>query len=254
MNPEQDMTGMTPRERSAETKRRRTRAKFIDAGVFVLGEDGPAARIEDIAVEAGLSVPTFYTYYESRSAFIAVVFYQTVCSKIDHALILPRSDKDVPDTLDRFLRATNEAIREHPNIIKAALAARYDPMPELNDIYMTGEGRINIWYLFSNLASNLLSACNAWAYDGDITHADNQPQRRAAQALVVGMLDMAVFHPDTHDLEQLIPLMRELADIKELPTANEDDPEYIAALLERHAKGAARPPKGTKANGKQKNR
>lgn len=72
---------MDPHSRAGETKKRRTREKLIHACDYVMREQGMSAKVEAIAEEAGVSVPTFYNFYSSRNrlcldALKEVVFKQ----------------------------------------------------------------------------------------------------------------------------------------------------------------------------------
>ncbi|MBK3559783.1 TetR/AcrR family transcriptional regulator [Streptomyces sp. MBT56] len=65
------------RQRAAETKRRRTRNKLVDAAVKLFEDGGwELARMEDVAVEAGVSVATAYNHFKTKTALI-----EAVCSR-----------------------------------------------------------------------------------------------------------------------------------------------------------------------------
>jgi len=62
------MTEQSPRERAAETKRRRTRDNLILSADALTQRDGLNVRAEDVAQQAGVSVATFYNVFPTRGA------------------------------------------------------------------------------------------------------------------------------------------------------------------------------------------
>ena len=72
--------------RAAETKRRRNRAKLIQAADDVMREEGLTATVEGIAKAAGLSTATFYTFYTSRNALCIDAFTEAVVTPLERML------------------------------------------------------------------------------------------------------------------------------------------------------------------------
>lgn len=56
----------SPRQRAAETKRRRTRVALLDAATAVFSEHGWQARMEDVAQRAGIGAATAYNHFPSK--------------------------------------------------------------------------------------------------------------------------------------------------------------------------------------------
>ena len=82
----------------------RTRAAIIEAAARVLGDDA-SARLDDVAVSAGVSRATVYRYFASREELIAALFhaaYQEVVWRITDAGI---DDVPFPEALARVARA-----------------------------------------------------------------------------------------------------------------------------------------------------
>lgn len=69
---------LDPRVRAAETKKRRTRAKLIQACELMMRDRGMSATVDEIAHEAGVSPPTFYNFYKSRGELCVDAFTELV--------------------------------------------------------------------------------------------------------------------------------------------------------------------------------
>lgn len=82
----------------------RTRAAILEAAGRVLGEDA-SARLDDVAVSAGVSRATLYRYFASREELLAALFqeaYQEIVCRIRDAGI---GDVPFPEALARVARA-----------------------------------------------------------------------------------------------------------------------------------------------------
>lgn len=75
---EEEVAELTARQRSAETKKRWTRERMVQAAARVIAEDGLSFKPEDVAEEAGVSVATYYNVFKSRNDVFRNVFWDTV--------------------------------------------------------------------------------------------------------------------------------------------------------------------------------
>ncbi len=249
---------MSPRQRSAETKRRRSRQAIVDAGRFLLKEDGPSMRVEDVASEAGLSVPTFYSYFNTKADLVASIFYEDVLEPVRDVTFRLTSDEEVPQQLELVTRVLGQAVHKHYNLVRAALAARYEDAPEGMNAYHMAGSSTSIWWIFDELANVLISACNAWPENQGTTDTpEAQAVVRAANAVLVGVLDQAMFHAPHTDLskmlresagktatgflpmsgyfdwDEIIPVLRSIKKVRPLPSDHDSD-EWHAAFWAMH--------------------
>lgn len=91
-------------------KGRRTRARLLDAARVVFERDGfLEARVADIAVEAGVSHGTFYTYFDSKAEIFRTVV-SDVMDKVWHTRISTDGNPDL-SPYARIERANRQFIR-----------------------------------------------------------------------------------------------------------------------------------------------
>jgi AcrR family transcriptional regulator len=82
----------------ADEQRRLARARIERAALTVLGREGMASTVDDVAAEAGVSVRTVFRHYGTRDHMIAIALR----SQLQHyGDALPRPDKGAP--LDDWL-------------------------------------------------------------------------------------------------------------------------------------------------------
>jgi AcrR family transcriptional regulator len=110
---------LDPRVRAGETKKRRTREKLINAAAAVMAERGLDATVEEIAEDAGVSTPTFYTFYKSRGALCVDAFTTLVVE------VLERTMMPATAITDRVIVARSLA-GDHPALLRAALMERLE--------------------------------------------------------------------------------------------------------------------------------
>jgi AcrR family transcriptional regulator len=92
------------------SKGRRTRARLLDAARVVFERDGfLEARVADIAVEAGVSHGTFYTYFDSKAKIFRTVV-SDVMDKIWHTRLSTDGNADL-SPYARIERANRQFIR-----------------------------------------------------------------------------------------------------------------------------------------------
>jgi AcrR family transcriptional regulator len=65
---------LSPRQRAAETKRRRTRIALLDAATVVFSKQGWQARMEDVAQQAGIGAATAYNHFPSKVGLMMHTF------------------------------------------------------------------------------------------------------------------------------------------------------------------------------------
>ena len=107
--------------RAAETKKRRTREKLIHAADAVLRDDGLSATVEAIAEEAGVSTATFYSFYPSRNALCADVFYALVGRVLEQTNTHDRPFSERVTTLANLTEGRQ-------SLTRAALMGRLDEL------------------------------------------------------------------------------------------------------------------------------
>lgn len=94
-----------PRARAARTKRTRTRAALLTAAEEVFTSKGwLATRIEDVAEQAGVSVPTAYQHFRSKHALVAYVYAPRVRRQHDRARQRMAAGEPVRAMLEAHLR------------------------------------------------------------------------------------------------------------------------------------------------------
>lgn len=128
--------GLSPAARTAETKKRRTRAKLIQAADEVMSSKGAQdARVEDIAKAAGVSAATFYNTFPSKGAVVLALVEDTIMSELDRLV-----DQLTNTTMTRDGRVTaymvklETLIRPRSEVIRALILARMtEPVPPMED-------------------------------------------------------------------------------------------------------------------------
>jgi AcrR family transcriptional regulator len=77
--------------------------EIIDAGFRVFGEHGlAAARLDDVAKEAGVSKGTIYLYFDNKEALFREVVRAKIITHIEEAERTTREQSDNPDALRNF--------------------------------------------------------------------------------------------------------------------------------------------------------
>jgi TetR/AcrR family transcriptional regulator, mexCD-oprJ operon repressor len=84
----------------------RTRAAIVRAALVVLAEDGAAARLDDVAVAAGISRATLYRHFPSREELFAALVDEAYADVIARIHDAQTNDVPFPEALARVARAT----------------------------------------------------------------------------------------------------------------------------------------------------
>lgn len=115
---------LDPRARSAETKKKRTRAKLIQAVDLVMRDEGLNATVEEIAEEAGVSPPTFYNYYKSLNLLCVDAFEELVLLPIERMPMSASvaSERRLYDTAQLILAACHD----RRDLVRAAMIGRLE--------------------------------------------------------------------------------------------------------------------------------
>lgn len=118
--------GMTPAERAADTKKRRTRARLIEAGDELLRrETGAGVRVEDIAAAAGVSAATFYNFFPSKTDLVMSLFEELVLSPLDNeVLTLDQSGTSIQARIEWYLKQFDKVAATRSGLVRAAMTAR----------------------------------------------------------------------------------------------------------------------------------
>lgn len=117
--------------------------QILDAAALVFARRGfDAARMEDIALAAGLSKGTLYWYFESKEALILALLKRLLAGQLQHLQQLPGADGLVQDRLLLFAQHFSEALAHLPDLPSLllefyALAARQDEARQLFRAFFT---------------------------------------------------------------------------------------------------------------------
>ena len=77
--------------------------EIIEAGFRIFGQQGlSAARLDDVAKEAGVSKGTIYLYFENKEALFREVVRTKIITHIEDAEVTAREQLDSPDALRHF--------------------------------------------------------------------------------------------------------------------------------------------------------
>jgi TetR/AcrR family transcriptional regulator, ethionamide resistance regulator len=102
-----------------------------------LGEIG----VDELAAGAGISRPTFYFYFESKTAVLRTLVERLADAMYaDAASFLARSDEDPEVTIARSIGAAAEQWQEHGPVLRAAVEA-WGTVPELQAFWEAIIGR-----------------------------------------------------------------------------------------------------------------
>lgn len=112
---------MTPRERSAETKRRRSRERLLEAARFVMRIKQLDTRVEDIATHAGVSAATFYNIFTSLDAICEEVFWDAMAKMPD-----VESYRHTPYAPLTYLSHLIDTFTDDRYLVRAVLRSRVD--------------------------------------------------------------------------------------------------------------------------------
>jgi AcrR family transcriptional regulator len=133
-----------PRERAAETKRRRTRERLIQAADEVIKEQGIQAGAEAIAQAAGLSTATFYNVFASRETMFRSVWEELVAEPHRQAVaqILKRAPMnailDWPSERARLtdlLSSLEPLVKGRQHLVRGVLVGRLTDPPSTASTY-----------------------------------------------------------------------------------------------------------------------
>ena len=114
------------RQRSAETRRRRTREALISAARSRFAELGwQATRIEDIAKDAGVGVATAFTHF-SKQTLLGHVYAPLVKPLAERAEEDIAAARDPVEALTRHVRESAKIGRTHQKLTVALLAAIHE--------------------------------------------------------------------------------------------------------------------------------
>lgn len=111
MPDEETQQELSRQARAAETKKRRTRERLIQAAAHVLREEGQSATVDAIAQEAGVSTATFYSFYPSRNALCVDAFTELVVYVFQNSYVPAIDASRRIDVLLRLVQGKEELLR-----------------------------------------------------------------------------------------------------------------------------------------------
>lgn len=128
-----------------------TRAReqqILDAALVVFAQRGfTPARMDDIALAAGLSKGTLYWYFESKDALILALLKRVLADQLQHLQQLSGANGSVQDRLLLFAQHFSAALASMPDLTSLllefyALAARQDEARQLFREFFTAYSRV----------------------------------------------------------------------------------------------------------------
>ena len=92
-----------------ESRRNRARINILEAAAAIFQEKGlSGARLQDVAIRAGYTVPTLYTYFKNKEAIVSALFAMLSCELLETFSRLPPKGTAFEDCLAFFVRQTFE--------------------------------------------------------------------------------------------------------------------------------------------------
>jgi AcrR family transcriptional regulator len=125
MNP----SSQQPPARLRERLREETARAILAAAEEVFAAEGVGARMDRIALRAGVAVGTLYNHFEDRAALVAALVRsrrEALLSRVDAALAAAR-EATAADQLQAFLHAVEEHARAHGPLLAARQQAGAGP-------------------------------------------------------------------------------------------------------------------------------
>lgn len=117
---------LTPRQRAAETKRRRTRAFILEAATRLFERDGwYPTTVEAIATEAGVGVATVYKHFPNKNVIAGHAFLPVV-SDLIHDSRWSDDALPAPIALRTFIEELVSRVRSRTHLTVALLEAVND--------------------------------------------------------------------------------------------------------------------------------
>lgn len=115
---------LSPRQRAAETKRRRTRVALLDAATAVFSEQGWEARMEDVAQRAGIGAATAYNHFPSKVGLMMQTFDHLMQPYQERAAEAIETEIDPIFAVTRHVtEMTHNLGKSHKNLVRAYIAA-----------------------------------------------------------------------------------------------------------------------------------
>jgi AcrR family transcriptional regulator len=111
------------RQRAAETKRRRSRARLLEAAEELFALRGwHDTRMEDIAARAGVSLATAYTYFKSKRSIMGHT-YRPYFLTLQEQLTVDLENVPAVQALERLVFNLSRLMRQKPNLTIAVMTA-----------------------------------------------------------------------------------------------------------------------------------
>ena len=172
---------------SAERK-----SQILDAAIQVFARKGfDAARMEDIAQEAGLSIGGVYWYFKSKDEVIVGIMQATI-------------DADVK-TLREMLAAPGTVHERLAQYVRATIAEAVEATPLEYELYglalCDAKVRKHIRTFFTTYRDVLAEFVKQGMARGEIRRVDPYLAATTFAALYEGMLEMALLDPKSVDAE-----------------------------------------------------
>lgn len=115
---------LSPRQRAAETKRRRTRVALLDAATAVFSEQGWQARMEDVAQRAGIGAATAYNHFPSKVGLMMQTFDYVMQPYADKATEAIETEIDPVFAVTKHVtEMTHNLGKSHKGLVRAYLVA-----------------------------------------------------------------------------------------------------------------------------------
>lgn len=189
-----------PPRRQLDTPNPAARQRLLDAAQALVEQHGEAGvRVGDVAKDAGLSVGTFYLYFEGR-ADLLVQLVQERTNRLRERIAAVREIPGTPgQRLDRALLAYLDFVEESPQAFLHFLAA---------GALETNAGRLSTWALDQH-AADLQPLLEDAIASGEIRPHDPVLLAQALTGLAQHLAGFWMDHRDEYDRHDIVEFIRQ---------------------------------------------
>jgi AcrR family transcriptional regulator len=177
-------------EESNERIREEQRSKILEAAKRVFAIKGPAATMDDVAAEAGVSHGLAYRYFDSKQAILRALVEQAIRTPAAELERIQDTSRTPGERLEAFIEQFVESRRHHPELFQLldqVLLA--DAMPEDFRVLIHERGKALQWLLRQLIVEGQKT--------GEVAADDPDQLVRAIFAAMDGMTRWAARNP--HD-------------------------------------------------------
>nr|WP_236651147.1 TetR/AcrR family transcriptional regulator [Aquabacterium fontiphilum] len=172
VNPESPASSGTPGRRyggvDSEERQRQRRAKLIDAGLAVFGEQGyHASTVRDVCARAQLTSRYFYESFDSMEALFKAVYVTINRELMQHTVMaLARCEPQPEKLAEAALRTFFEFIRDDPRRARVGLIDAMNVGQSMSDL--TGKATQDFAHLIAGFMRQMFPNLEAHGLDHQI--------------------------------------------------------------------------------------